>query len=85
MDDTLDWYTSKVLTYILHTYTTHTYKQTTSELYNIYKQFNSYIDRNQETYLNKCLYIYIYTILIDAILTLKLILIEHLINLHKRP
>ena len=83
MDNTLNWYTSKVLTYILHTYTTHTYKQTTSELYNIYKQSNSYIDRNQEAYWNKCWYTY--TILIDAILTLKLILNWHLINFYKRP
>ena len=73
-------YKKSTAIYILHRYATHTYRQTTSELYNISTliliETKKYIEINADRYT--------YTILIDAILTLKLILIWHLINLYKR-
>ena len=84
MDNTLDWYTSKVLKYIFCIHIPHIHIDKLIQNYITYTNSSTLIliETKKNIEINDR---YKYTILIDTILSLKFILIWHLINLYKRP
>ena len=84
MDNTLDCYTRKVLPYIFYIDMPHIHIDKLHQNYIIFTNSSTLILIETKKYIGINADRYTYTILIDAILTLKLILIWHLINLYKR-
>ena len=84
MDNTLDCYTSKVLPHIFYIDMPHIHTDKLHQNYIIFTNSSTLILIETKMYIEINADRYTYTTLIDAILTLKLILIWHPINLYKR-
>ena len=85
MDNTLDWHTSKVLTYTFHIHITHIDIDELHQNYIMYTNNSTLILIETKKHIEINSDRYTCTIVIGMILTLRLILIWHLINLYKRP